>query len=153
MKQEDAYKAALAKLEAYIQANHLRRTPEREILLKHICTMPQPFSMDTLVAEMENEHISTGTVYNTVNLLVSAQILHCISKRYGRKRSEYELMTKNAVRMELVCTRCGRVSHFRDIAVENLLRTRKYSNFNMQGCSLYVYGTCKTCKRKTKTEK
>lgn len=148
MKQEDSYKVALAKLETYIRNNGLRHTPERYTLLRHVCALEQPFGMETLVNAVADEHISLGTIYNTVNLLVSAQILHCINKRYGRKQSEYELMTKSVVRMELVCTRCGRVSRFRDVAVENIVRIRKYSNFTMSGCSLYVYGMCKTCKRK-----
>ena len=148
MKQEDSYKVALAKLETYIRNNGLRHTPERYTLLRHVCALEQPFGMVTLVNAVANEHISLGTIYNTVNLLVSAQILHCINKRYGRKQSECELMTKSVVRMELVCTRCGRVSRFRDVAVENIVRIRKYSNFTMSGCSLYVYGMCKTCKRK-----
>lgn len=153
MKPEDSYKIAQSKLETYIQANNLRHTTERYILLRCVCALEQPFSVDSLVKVAEEEHISLATIYNSVNLFVSAQILHCISRRYGRKLAQYELMTQRTVRMEMICTRCGRVSRIKDVAIENLVRTRKYSNFNMQGYSLYIYGECKTCKRKSQTNK
>lgn len=142
---------ALAKLETYLKDNGLRHTPERYTLLRHVCALEQPFRTETLVESVQNEHISLATVYNTLGLFISAQILHCLNRRYGRKQAEYELLTQKLVRMEMVCTRCGRVSHIRDVAIQNLVCTRKYSNFNMQGFSLYVYGECKTCKRKPQT--
>lgn len=154
MKPDDTYKAASSKLENYIRENGLRHTPERYTLLRHICALEQPFGIDALVGSLaEEERISTATIYNTVNLLVSAQILHCISRRDGRKYAQYQLTAQQAARLELVCTRCGRVSAFKDKAIENLIRMRKYSNFNLQGYSLYIYGECKTCKRKSLTNK
>lgn len=153
MKQEDSYKVAQSKLETYIQANNLRHTPERYSLLRYVCALEQPFSVDSLVKVAEEEHISLGTIYNSVNLFVSAQILHCINRRDGRKWAQYELMTQRTMRMEMICTRCGRVSRIKDAAIEKLVRTRKYSNFNMQGYSLYIYGECKTCKRKPQKDR
>ena len=154
MKQDDTYKAALNKLETYIKDNGLRHTPERYTLLRHICALEQPFGIDTLAGSLsEEDRISPATIYNTINLLVSAQILHCVSRRDGRKYAQYQLTAQPAVRFELVCTRCGRISSFKDKAIENLIRTRKYSNFNLQGYSLYIYGECKTCKRKLLKDK
>lgn len=150
MKNEKDYIAAKAKLDDYVDAHHMRHTQEREMLLKALCEMEQPFAVKALLASAEEQHISQGTVYNTLALLVSAQILHCVKRGYGREQAEYELLTNAQTHLELVCRRCGRVAKFKDVAIENLVRARKYSNFTLRSFSLYVYGECKTCKRKIK---
>ncbi len=150
---ENPYPEAKTKLEAYIAAQGLRNTQERFVLLEHICSLPQPFGADRVVSFAKEKYISPATVYNTLSLLVSAQILHCLSKQYGRSKSMYELMLAGKSEFEFVCTRCGRVSKFKDRAIENIIRMRRYSNFIPKGFSVYIYGECKTCKRKPLTEK
>lgn len=150
---ETPYSVAKSKLEAYVAANGLRNTQERFVLLEHICSLSQPFCADEVVTFAKERHISPATVYNTLALLVSAQILHGISKQYGRSRTSYELMLTDTVHFEFVCTRCGRVSQFRDKAIEHIVRMRRYNNFVPHGFSLYIYGECKTCKRKPNPNK
>ncbi len=150
---ENPYIVAKSKLDAYIAANGLRNTQERFVLLEHICALPQPFGADKLVVFAKERHISPATVYNTLTLLVSAQILHCLSQQYGRSKSMYELSLTGKIRFEFVCTRCGRVSRFKDRAIENIIRMRRFPNFVPNGFSMYVYGECKTCKRKPLSDK
>lgn len=151
MKSAEEYISAKAKLDAYLVSHRLRHTQERYILLQALCEMEQPFIAGALVEVARSQHISQATVYNSIALFVSAQILHCVGREYGRAGAKYELITDGTIHMELICKRCGRVSRFRDVAIENLVRARRYSNFNLQHYSFYVYGECKTCKRKPKT--
>ena len=138
-------------MNAYIQERNMRVSPVREMVLEQICLLPQPFTADQLAKACLAERISTGTVYNTLSLFVSAQILHATDRQRGRTATEYELITGSTVRMQIVCQKCGRVSGFQDRAIEDLIRARKYSNFNLQHFSLFVYGECKHCRR-VKTE-
>lgn len=148
---ETRYREAERKLDKFIARNQLRRTPERFIILRHACDLGNPFTAGQLMQLAQQDHISQGTVYNTLSLLVSAQILWCLGKR-GTK-AEYEVVTGGKIRMQLRCSECGRVADFKDVAIENLVNARKYSNFNISHFSLYVYGSCKTCRRKKLRQK
>ncbi len=142
----ERYKEAERKLEQYIAEHRLRHTPERYTILRHACELGNPFTVEQLTQLAEQSHISRATIYNTLSLLVSAQILWCIGRKGAQ--AEYELVTGGKVRMRLKCSNCGRIADFKDIAIENLVAARKYSNFNLTHFSLYVYGTCKTCRKK-----
>ncbi len=150
---ENVYTAAKEKLDAYIAANGLRCTQERYTLLRHCCSLGTTFEADKVIAFAQEQHISPATGYNALGLFVSAQILHCISKQYGRSKACYELMLARQPHIEFVCTRCGRVSELKDKAIENIVRMRRYTNFVPHGFSLYIYGECKTCKRKPTPKK
>lgn len=151
MDTDDLYESCKAQLRDYIDREGLRHTQERDTLLRHICQSSQPFAVSELVEKGKNDHISQATVYNTLTLLVSARILHKVSGGSANHRSTlYELFTRQDARMEFVCRRCGRVVAFDDKILEDWVRAHKYNNFTPQTFSLYVYGECKTCKRKRK---
>lgn len=136
----------LEKLNAYIAEHGLRHTIEREMVLEEACRLPQPFTTGQLIEQMEKRHVSKATVYNVVQLLGLARILQCVHRASTRERVQYEIITQQTQRMQLKCTKCGRVAEFYDVAIINLVRARKYNNFNMQSFSLYVYGECKLCR-------
>lgn len=151
MDTDELYASCKAQLSDYIDQHGLRHTQERDILLRHICQLPQPFAVSELVEKGKNDHISQATVYNTLTLLVSARILHMVSGGSANNRSAlYELFTRRDARLEFICRRCGRVVAFDDKILDDRVRAHKYINFNPQTFSLYVYGECKTCKRKRK---
>lgn len=141
------YKAAVTKLNAYIEAHKMRVSQVREMVLKQVCLLPQPFNADQLTKACAAERISVGTVYNALDLFLSAQILHASERQRGRAATEYELITGHQTRMQIICQRCGRVSETRDKAIERLIQERKYSNFNASHFSIFIYGECKHCRR------
>ena len=122
------------------------------MILEQVCALPQPFTADRLVKACAAQRISVGSVYNALNLFVTARILHASIRQRGRAATEYELMTDNTVRMQVVCRKCGRKTDFNDKAIARLVQERKYSNFNPQHFSLLVYGECKICRRKVRIE-
>ena len=144
---QKAYKAAQEKLDKYVRENGLRVSPVRNIVLSLICQLPQPFTADELKKACEAERISVGTVYNTLNLFVLAQILCTIKREKGSNFTEYELVTGTTPRMQVICTRCGRISDFHDQAIVHEIREHGYKNFNIWRFSLFVYGECKVCRR------
>jgi len=143
------YQAAEGKLRAYIRAKEMRPSKVRNMVLKEVCILKKPFTADQLVKACAAERISVGTVYNALRLFVDAGILRGVNRQRGQIATEYELQTDNDSVMQIICTKCGRVARIDDKAVHHLVTTRKYSNFNMQHFSLYVYGECKICRRLT----
>ena len=144
---------AAERLEQYIRENNLRPSPVRMIVLEQACRLEQPFTARQLETVCAEDRISTGTVYNTLNVLVAAQILHATTRQRGRTATEYELTFGNHSRLQIICEKCRRVSDFRDKAIERLVEERRYSNFNLQRFSLFVYGECKRCRGSRKTMK
>lgn len=148
MKKEDTYTMVKGVLDAYVTANHLRHTVEREHVLRLCCQADTPFSLDTIVELAQKEFISRSTVYNTIQLLLKAKIVHSLNKQYeSRCKPQYEIVYNHNNHAQLICTKCGRVSEFKPKIAENVIISRKYSNFTPHHFSLYVYGECKICRR------
>ncbi len=149
MTRSDVVKLNRERLAVYLTKNGYRHTKERYTILEQACLLNQPFFMDELIAVAESLHITRATVYNTMPLLQEARLVHLLGKQYHQAGgAQYEVVGAKNNHMQIICARCGRVSEFRDVALTNLLKSRKYSNFDMQHFSLYVYGECKVCKKR-----
>lgn len=142
------YNSALERLNQYLKENGLRVSPIRDFVLEQACGLHQPFTAEQLATVCKEQRISNGTIYNALNIFVSAQILHAIKRQRGRANIEYELTTGNAAHMQYVCHKCGRTVDFTDKALTRLIKERNYSNFDVQHFSLVVYGECKQCRVK-----
>lgn len=139
---------AFKQLSAYVRRNEMRPSRVRNMVLEQIYQLPQPFTAEQLITVCEAERISVGTVYNALNLFVEAGLLSVGDRQIGRAAMEYELVVGKSMRMQMMCSKCGRVTEMRDKAIERLIKERKYSNFNMQHFSLLIYGECKICRKK-----
>ena len=149
MKIFKTFGAALAQLNAYQNEHGKRYSPVREMVLEQICLLPQPFTAEDLTKACEHERISKATVYNSLELFEQACIIRSVSRQRGqRSATVYGLSVGNTIRMQVVCKKCGRISNFRDAAIERIIREHKYTNFNMQHFTLYVFGECRRCKQK-----
>ena len=149
MKEEEAlYKAALERLNAYIRCHAMRASVVREMVLAQACLLKQPFTAVQLEEACRSEHISVGTVYNALDLFVTAEIVKVYDRGYGQTVTEYELTTTSSrSHMQIICRKCGRRASFSDKAIMRLIMERKYTNFKAQNCTLVVYGECKICRR------
>ncbi len=133
----------------YVREHHLRNTMERFTILQQICTYRFAFRADQLIADIcEKEHISVATIYNTLDLLVRCKLLTKLPAHVGSACDEYELVLLHGNHLSFYCTNCGREVAFQDKALDDILRGKRFSNFNMEHFSLRVYGTCKKCRRK-----
>lgn len=149
MKSDELTRLNRDRLAVYLTKNGYRHTRERYTILEQACLLTQPFYMDELIAVAETMKISKATVYNTMTLLQEARLVHLLGKQYHQSGgAQYEVIGLKHNHMQIICSRCGRISEFRDVALTNLLKSRKYSNFYMQHFSLYVYGECKQCRKR-----
>lgn len=131
----------------------MRPSKVRNMVLTQVCLLPQPFTADQLMAACAEERISVGTVYNALDLFVKAMLLHATQRQRGKAATEYELMAGSPTRMRYICQKCGRTVEIQDKVLTRMVTERKYTNFNMQHFSLFVYGECKICRSKVRKEK
>ncbi|MBD5185697.1 MAG: transcriptional repressor [Bacteroidales bacterium] len=143
--------AARAALVQYLSRRRLRKTPERFAILDRVMTMDRHFVADDLYGRMETDgyHVSRTTVYNTLELLVSAGILR--RHNFGRTKAHYELITGlGSNHHHLVCTVCGKIKEVKDSRLASMLDNRTFPAFSPEWYDLCVYGVCSTCARKTR---
>jgi len=133
----------------YLRLHNMRPSRVRNMVLEQVFALKQPFTADQLKAACEAERISVGTVYNALNLFVDAQVLHSFRRQEGQLATEYELITTSSNKIQMICQKCGRVQNVSAAAITSVIKDHKYSNFNMQHFTLYVYGECKICRVKT----
>lgn len=146
------YETALAKLNAYVKKQGLRKSNVRNQVLEQICRLRQPFTAEQLTQACEEERISLATIYNALTLFVTAQIIHASKRQRGRTAIEYELITGTQNRLQVICSGCGRKANFHDKALERMIIDRQYYNLAFQHFSLFVYGECRLCRQKRKQE-
>jgi len=137
---------ALERMNAYIQENRGRYSAVRENVLEHACMLPQPFTAEQLETACQSEKISSGTIYNCLQLFLKANIIHATKRQKGHQATEYELITGNPIRMQRICQKCGRVTNFRAPAIDRLIREQKTQSFFMQHYTLLIYGECRRCR-------
>lgn len=147
MKWQKTYNAALAKLNGYIHAHSLRRSPVREKVLEQACKLPLRFTAEELELACAEEWISIATVYNALELFLKAQILHAIDRQRGRGATQYEVVPGKLSHIQIRCAKCGRIKEISDKVIDNAIQMHKHANFEMQRYSLVIYGECKHCKK------
>lgn len=152
MKGQKTYEAALIKLREYVSEHHMRKSQVREMVLEIVCGLPQPFTAEQLAQACAAERISVGTIYNTVDLFIKAQIIHIFDRQFGNNIALYEVIPGRHVHLQIRCSKCGRVTEIHDQVIDNLIRMRKYPNFELQRYSLLIYGECKHCRKPLKVE-
>ena len=139
------------KFNEYLDAHNLRRTTERYAILSRIMDINGHFTIEELqqMIDQDGFHVSRSTVYNTVELLMDAKMLR--RHVFEGMQAQYERIT--LPHTHLVCAICGKVKEVRDPNFAAFMNARRFNAFNTDHYSLYVYGTCSTCARKSKRTK
>jgi Fe2+ or Zn2+ uptake regulation protein len=153
MKGQKTYEAALIKLNEYIAAHRMRKSRVREMVLEQACQIEQPFTAEQLAQACAAERISLGTVYNALELFITAQILHAINRQRGKGFTQYEVIPGKQAHIQIRCGKCGRIADIRDKAIDSLVKVHKFTNFEMRRYSLIIYGECKHCLKTRKRNK
>lgn len=143
------YHQAEQMLLEYQGLHKMRNTPERRLILRLITEHSGRFTPADVISWLKKHYISPATVYNTLRILEDAHILHCLRKQHSSRMMEYELAFGEQSSMQIVCTKCGRVTTVRDKSTETALHMKNYPNFIMQHYSVYVFGECKKCKTRS----
>lgn len=147
-KREEIYRKAYDCLCKYLDTNALRHTAERLSILTAICEL-QRFSVDDLRYSLTGILISRATVYNTLELFEKAGVVRHIEKEYGVRAGQYELSCLKTSSVQIICQQCGRISEVKDSTISRMLEDKRFTNFIPERFSLYIYGKCKVCRKKT----
>lgn len=138
------YINSLERLRKFIKAHGMRPSVVRDAVLEQACMLQQPFTANELLKACQEQRISIGTVYNALNVFISAQILSATNRQRGQGSTEYEICS-GYTKLKVICLTCGKTTEIHDKAITRLIRERKYTNYHMTHFHLYIYGECKLC--------
>ena len=136
-------------LRSYLTEHGLKHTPERYSIMATACRL-QHFTIDELRASITELSISRATIYNTLSLLEDARLVQKLDKEFGVRTAQYEWVQDSESTVQIVCTKCGRISPVKDSTISRMLADKRWSNFVPHHFSLYMFGQCKVCRRKVK---
>lgn len=111
----------LNKLDTFIRQKGLRRTPQRDAIVRLAFASDEHFTSEELFDRVRKKNVdaSRATVYRTISLLVEAGLLHEID--LGGDQTTYDPnFNERPSHNHLVCIDCGKVVEFEDSHLELL---------------------------------
>lgn len=113
--------AAVAKLDAFIRKKGLRRTPQRDAIVRLAFASDDHFTSEELFDRVRKHNLnaSRATVYRTIALLVEAAMIQEIDLGGDLKTYDPNFLEKPS-HNHLVCIDCGKVVEFEDDHVDLL---------------------------------
>jgi Fur family ferric uptake transcriptional regulator len=135
-------------LNDYIKEKKLRSTPERDQILNEVMKLEGHFNAEELfgILRKKNEKVVLATIYNTLDLFVSAGIL--TKYRSGAEHSYYERVFDKPGHHHLICLECGNIIEFMaDTLSDYELNIAKQKKFQIQNSTHQIFGKCGQCQK------
>lgn len=154
MNTEEHFKMARKIFEAYLENKSLRKTPERFAILEEIYSRNDHFDVESLYIHMKNKkyRVSRATVYNTLELLVSCDLVK--KHQFGKNIAQFEKSYGFKQHDHVICIDCSKVVEFCDPRIHQIqTMIGELLNFQIQHHSLNLYGICSDCAARTALEK
>lgn len=138
------------KFREFLATKKMRLTPEREIIIEEVFSDHEHFDAEEMVNRLsrrkDSKRVSRSTVYRTLSQLEEAGLLRRVARNNDREIYEHDYGYPQ--HEHLVCERCGKMIEFQSGTLEAALReVCGQHQFQMNGHTLVVRGTCADCNR------
>ena len=150
---EETYKEVYNIFSAYLEQKGQRKTIERYAILEEIYSRTDHFEAEQLYTDLINKpiNVSRATVYNTLELLVSCDLVK--KHQFGKNQAQYERSYGYKQHDHIICVDCKKVVEFCDPRIQQIKSMMgELLNFKITHHSLYCYGVCGTCQVRRETE-
>jgi len=135
-------KALKERWTAYLSANKLNTTTQREAIVDAFLRTTDHISIEELLSRVRKRHPKVGyaTVYRTLKLLVDAGL--AIERHFGDGQSRYEVVGEH--HDHLICASCGLILEFEDDEIEQLQEriAQRLGGFTVVRHRHELYGLC-----------
>lgn len=113
--------AVQARLDDFIRRKGLRRTTQRDVIVRAVFSKDEHFTAEELFDRVRKTDADTSraTVYRTLGLLVEANLLQEIDLGDNQTTYDPNFLDKPS-HNHLVCIDCGRVVEFEDVNLDIL---------------------------------
>jgi Fur family transcriptional regulator, ferric uptake regulator len=143
---DNIVKEVLSIFSTHLENNSYRKTPERFAILEEIYRRDDHFDAEALYIHMKNQNyrVSRATVYNTLELLVSCDLVK--KHQFGKNLAQYEKSYGYKQHDHVICVDCSKVVEFCDPRVQQIKNmVGELLNFEITHHALNLYGICGNC--------
>ncbi|MBK7110640.1 MAG: transcriptional repressor [Chitinophagales bacterium] len=138
---------------AHLETHGLRKTPERFSILEEIYSRTDHFDAESLFSHLlkKDHHISRATVYNTLELLLTCDLI--TKHQFGKNLAQYEKSYGFKQHDHIICVDCKKVVEFCDPRIQQIQSMMgELLNFTITHHALNLYGVCGSCQKQREME-